>query len=114
MLINTDIYFALKDVDGHYIKMHNTVFKLNNLYQEYSLIEIKMQGKRRIVFKIKCPICDEYHYYIYKINDIINKDVIIMGCEKIGCPVMYMGKKEQVLSIIKKQEQIFKDIYFMV
>lgn len=112
MIFNTEIAIAFKDEQGRYIKFNGTVFGLSGLIKRYHAAKIIFYRKKQIAFSVKCPICEEVHNYVYEIRDIVDKELIVGGCEKIGIPIFYIGKENGISDIIKKQHEVISDIQF--
>lgn len=114
MLLNTDISFALKNTLGEYDIKDISIFELENLNKKFSGFKISLNRNKEVNIRIKCPLCGEEHNYFYSINDILNREMIIGGCEVLGMPLFYMGNKFKVLQRISKFNEINRNRWAMI
>ena len=87
---------------GQYETKNLTIFEINNMNKQYSNLEIIGNKNKEVTFKIKCPICNKYHYYKYNIVSIMKSEMVIGGCELLGIPIFFIGNNEKVNERINK------------
>ena len=114
MLVDTCISIALRTTCGSYDIKEFSIFELVNLKDISDRLEINTSKNNEITFNIKCPLCGKYHYYQYSSLELINREVIIAGCEELGVPVLFMGKSIKVQERINKYKQINTKILAMI
>jgi hypothetical protein len=113
LVYNTDVCIAYKNKQGVYGFDHTSMFNLYDISKRFPIEGFKKQGKT-IRFEVKCSICDEKHIFEYQINDLINREMIIGGCEVVNKPILVLGKPMKVLNFIRKYNEINKEIYAML
>lgn len=113
MVYGTNISIAFKDELGLYKIENTTLFQLSTMSRVFPVKDYKVQGKE-ISFKVKCPICDEYHHYIYHVNDLMRREIIIGGCETTSTPIFVLGNRIKVLNFINRYNEVNKQIYAML
>ncbi|MGY0374340.1 hypothetical protein [Clostridium sp. JNZ J1-5] len=114
MLIDTLITAAFKNSLGQYDIKRLSVFEIANINKFFNNIECEKLKNKEIKIKIICPICGEYHHYVYNISDFIKRSMIIGGCEKIGLPLFFIGNTEKVEDKINKYKEVNRKIYAMI
>lgn len=114
LLIDTDISIALKNLYGEYEIKEISLFELGKLRSGFPSLEVILNRNKEINFRIKCPLCGEYHYYNYNIKDLLKKDMLIGGCEILGMPIFYIGNCSKVYQRISKYNKINKAICAMI
>ncbi|WP_127837046.1 hypothetical protein [Clostridium prolinivorans] len=114
MLLTTDISIALKNHYGQYEIKEISLFELNKLKNSFLNLDVRLNKNKEVSFRLKCPLCGEYHYYKYNINEILKRDMVIGGCEILGMPLFFIGDCRKVNWRIKKYNQINKSIYAMI
>lgn len=105
---------AFKDAWCQYHIKQFSLFKIDKLNTTLEGIEIKMNKNRELTLKVKCPICGGYHRYCYSINELVKREIIIGGCEVIGCPLFYIGDKSKVEVHINKINEVNRQVYAMI
>ncbi|QGU94125.1 hypothetical protein GOM49_02295 [Clostridium bovifaecis] len=113
MLIDTVVSAAFKNSLGQYDIKRISIFNITDMYKYFNCIEVNSVLSREIQLKIKCPICEEHHYYCYDITHLIKGSMVIGGCEKLGYPVFFIGNKEKVEEKINKYKEVNEKIYAM-
>lgn len=111
MIFNTELSIALKNNIGQYQSKNFSFFEFEKVICEFPSLEIKWNKRREFLFKVKCPLCGEEHFYKYGCNDFIKRDVIIGGCEVTGIPIFYIGKDRNVSDRVNKFNDIYKKVY---
>lgn len=114
MFLDKNMSMALKNSWGQYKIEDFTMFRVEELNEKFSRLDIKLNRNGELKLKIKCPICGEHHYYSYSISELVKRDVIIGGCEVIGCPLFYIGNKDNVEGHINRFNEIKKQVYAMI
>ena len=114
MLVKTDLSIAFKDALGQYNLNDINIFKMDDLNGKLTGVNIKYYNSREVLIRIKCPICNNYHYYCYDINDLLNREMIIGGCEEYGVPVFYVGKDVSVKHAVNNYRKVTNFIYAMI
>ncbi len=105
MILKTSKTIALKNQEGGFDIKNISVFSVGDLSVRFSLTHSR---NKKIILRVKCPLCGNYHSYIYCISDFLKRDLIIGGCELIGIPLFYLGdniKVEEKIEKINKQEK---------
>lgn len=113
-LYNTNLSFALKNQIGQYEIKKFTLFKINSLNNKFENIDIKYTDNKEIAFKIKCPICNKYHYYTYSLDIFFKREVTLGGCEFLGEQIFLIGNTEKISEIINKYMNIKNKVYAML
>lgn len=114
MICNTNLCIAVKNELGQYETKNLTIFEINNIHEKYKNIELIENKNKEVKFKIKCPICNKYHYYNYSILSLMKNEMVIGGCELLGIPVFFIGNNEKVNERVNKYREINKKIYAMI
>lgn len=98
MELNSNVTIALKKLDNNYTIYNLNLFNLQ--YIDEGNISINKIKNNALEFKVCCHLCEKEHIYIYSIKEIVKKDLIVLGCEKLGIPLVVLGKKEEVGKMI--------------
>lgn len=114
MLIETSISIALRSIYGSYDIKEFSIFELINLKEAAEGLKISTSKNKNVIFNIKCPLCGKYHDYKYSSLELINREVIIAGCEELGIPVLFIGKSFKVEERINRYKQINTKILAMI
>ncbi|MBC8061138.1 MAG: hypothetical protein H7Y18_10775 [Clostridiaceae bacterium] len=114
MLIDTSISIALRSIYGSYDIKEFSIFDLLNLKEIAEGLKINTNKNKDVTLSIKCPLCGKYHEYNYSFLELINKQVIIAGCEELGIPVLFIGKSFKVEERINRYKQINTKILAMI
>ena len=114
LLCNTDVSIAFKNVCGQYDIEQFSLFEVEKINRRFTSLEVKINRNKEIHFKVKCPLCGEYHHYNYNIGEFVKRDMIIGGCEALGVPLYYIGEKENVEKRIKRYREISEELYAMI
>lgn len=114
MIYDTMLSIAIKNSCNVYDLKRSTVFQLKSLKRKFTSVEsVDINGKE-LRIKIKCPLCGEYHLYKYSINELMNKEMVIGGCETLGYPIIYLGNYKKVKQKVDKYIETNKEIYAMM
>jgi len=114
MLINTSISIALRSRYGSYDIKEFSIFQLMTLKEFSQGLKIKTSKNKDVVLSIKCPLCGKCHDYKYSAFELIDREVIIGGCEELGIPVLFVGKSFKVEERIDRYKQINTKILAMI
>jgi len=114
MLIDTSISIALRSTCGSYDIKEFSIFELVNLKDVGPEFIISRMKNKYITLKIKCPLCGKYHDYKYSSLELVNREVIIAGCEELGIPVLFIGKSFKVEERINRYKQINTKILALI
>jgi hypothetical protein len=114
LLLNTEVCFALKNNFGEYETKDVSVFEIDKINKSFSSLEIKLVRNREVSFKLKCPLCGDYHNYNYSLNDFIRREMVIGGCESLGMPLFFVGSSRKVKQRINKFNDINREKIAMI
>ncbi|MDP4143460.1 MAG: hypothetical protein Q8936_03110 [Bacillota bacterium] len=114
MLFNTSVAIALKNSVGQYGIRQITLFQLEKINTLFDNFQAKVVKNKDIVFKVKCPLCGQYHYYRYNFYDLMKREMVIGGCENLGVPVFFIGKEDKVIEKVNKYIEVNKKICAML
>ena len=114
MLIDTCISIALRSTCGSYDIKEFSIFELVNLKDVGAGLKVNMEKNKFITLNVKCPICGKHHDYKYSSLELINREVIIAGCEELGIPVLFIGKSFKVEQRINRYKQINTKILALI
>lgn len=114
MLIDTTISVAFKNSLWQYEMAETSMFNLTDVDKWFTNVEINLKSFKEIQLKVKCPLCNDYHYYSYSVSQLKRSSMVIGGCERIGSPVFFIGNKEKVEEKINKYKEVNKKIYAML
>ncbi|WP_461207580.1 hypothetical protein [Clostridium sp. DL1XJH146] len=110
MVINSLISLAIKNGNGEYRIVTLSVFEIEKLQKEFDELYIIRNNYNEVIIKIKCMLCGEDHTYKYKIRNFMSKTINICGCEKLGIPIIIIGKRDEIKSRVKKYEEVNKKV----
>ena len=114
MLIDTSISIALRSTCGSYDIKEFSIFELMNLKEITESFKINISKNKDVILNIKCPLCGEYHNYQYSSLELINREVIIAGCEGLGIPILFIGKSFKIEGRINKYKEINTKILALI
>jgi len=114
MLINGMVSLAFKNSLEQYDVERISLFNIVNINEYFPNINCTKTGSKEVGIKVKCPVCNDYHYYSYSINDFIKRTMVIGGCEKTGLPIFFIGKIDKVEEQVNKYRETKKEIYAMI
>jgi len=110
MLYNALVNIAVRNSIGEYEIKGFSIFETAKNNFAFSTVEIKNYKNKELVFKVLCPYCSEHHYYKYRINEIIKRDMLIGGCHIMGYPIMFIGNYNYISEKIMQFSQVNKKI----
>ncbi|UZW14542.1 hypothetical protein OSC52_01490 [Clostridium pasteurianum] len=113
-LYDTNLSFALKNQVGQYDVGDFALFKINSLNDKFKGVYVKYTENKEITFKIKCPLCNKYHYYTYNLDTFFKREITIGGCELLGEQIFLIGHTEKVAGVINKYINIKSKVYAML
>lgn len=105
MLLNTNIVIALKDAFNKYTIKKTNIFKIKQINNKITPFEISIKN-RELILKVDCPLCSRVHVYKYKLNSLVNREMLIGGCETLNTPLFFIGEENSVMKRINKYEQV--------
>ena len=114
LLYDTNLSLALKNEIGQYEVREFILFEINNSSIKFEKIHIKYTKNKEIRFKVKCPICNKYHYYTYSLDNFFKREMIIGGCDLLGEQIFFIGKTKKVYERINKYMEIKNKVYAML
>lgn len=114
MIFNTNISIAAKDSYGQYEIRELSIFNLEKVNANFPSFEIKPYKNKEVSFKVKCPLCGEYHHYNYSIVDFIKREMVMGGCETLRMPIFFIGNKLSIEKRINKQKETIRKAYAMI
>ncbi|WP_055669377.1 hypothetical protein [Desnuesiella massiliensis] len=110
MILSFDIAIAIKNDYGSYNIIESSLFQLDSLFMNSTIVTFKKQKNRDILLKLICPLCGERHSYVCNFQEMINRNIIILGCKKLGTPVIYLGRTEIICDRIQKYHRIHSGV----
>lgn len=110
MILNANTSIAVKNSYDRYDIEFFSLFELSKVNETFTFLKIKVQNNKEILIKISCPLCGNYHYYRYTINEFLKRKLSIGGCEVLGVPLFYIGDKDEVSKKVNKHNGIGKRI----
>lgn len=113
-LYNTNLSFALKNQIGQYEIKDFVLFNINSLNDKSKNIYVKYTENKEIIFKIKCPLCNKYHYYTYNLYTFFKRKITIGGCDLLGEQIFLIGQTEKVIEMVNKYIDMKNKAYAML
>ncbi|HEY8890937.1 MAG TPA: hypothetical protein VIM70_11845 [Clostridium sp.] len=114
MIFDTNIAMALKNSSGQYKVYELTIFEMKNMKTRFPSLNVKVDKGNEILIKLKCPLCGENHFYYYKINELLKRNMVIGGCEQLALPIFLIGKNKKVIEKVNEYRQTIEKIYAMI
>ncbi|MGE5626807.1 MAG: hypothetical protein ACM3X7_01690 [Solirubrobacterales bacterium] len=111
MILKTVKTIALKNSNGGYDIKNISIFRAEDFNVCFSLTHSKSCKGKKVIIKVKCPLCGNDHSYTYCTSDFIRRDLIIGGCEIMGTPLFYLGDENKVKDKINRINKYEKKIY---
>lgn len=113
MVYDTKRSIAIKHDDGGYRLYRISLFQLETLNDIEIIKGAKVNKDKELELSIKCPICDNIHFYKFKLFDE-EESITIRGCVSSGSPVIIVGKDELINEYISVNNSIERYIYAML
>jgi len=113
LIYDTKISIAIKCDDGGYRLYRISLFQLEALNKIKLIKGAKINKDKELEISIKCPICDNLHFYKFKLFDE-EESITIRGCVSSGSPIIIVGKDELVNEYISVNNSIERYIYAML
>ena len=114
LLYDTNLSLALKSEIGQYEVKDFVLFQAKNGSSKFENLYIKYTKNKEIRFKVKCPLCNKYHYYTYSLDVFFKREMIIGGCELLGEQIFFVGRTKKVHERINKYMDIRNKMYAML
>lgn len=114
MIFDTNIAMALKNSNGQYKVEELTIFEIESMKTRFPSLNVEVNKGNEMVIKVKCPLCSEYHFYHYNINELLKRNMVIGGCEQLALPIFFIGKNEKVIEKVNEHRQTIERIYAMI
>lgn len=108
MLCNTNLSLALKNELGKYRIAEFTIFNINKLEDEFKNLSVNISSNNEISIRIFCPMCNQQHYYRYKISDFKRTKMFIGGCRNSGNIVFFIGDEKRIYKIVNRNNEFYK------
>ncbi|MCB2289204.1 hypothetical protein LGK97_05430 [Clostridium sp. CS001] len=114
MIFDTNIAMALKNSNGEYKIEELTIFEFESINARFPSLNVEIKKGNEIIIRVKCPLCGEFHFYHYNVNELLKRNMVIGGCEQLGLPIFFIGKNEKVIQKVKEHRQTIKRIGAMI
>lgn len=114
MILDTSIAVALKDSEGEYKIEELTIFEMESMNTRFASLSVELNKGNEIVIKVKCPLCSDYHFFHYNINELLKRNMVIGGCEQLALPIFFIGKNVKVIEKVNEHRQTIKTIRAMM
>jgi hypothetical protein len=105
---------ALKNSNGEYKIEELTIFEIESMNTRFPSLNVELQKCNEIIITVKCPLCGEFHFYHYNINELLKRNMVIGGCEQLALPIFFIGKNQKVIQKVKEHRQTIKRIRAMI
>lgn len=100
MDISMEMVLASKGRDLSYNIQELNLFSLREKNQISKEVYINKKKNGDMVFSVFCNICEEYHLYNMPLKNLIKKNILVLGCNALGIPLIILGKKEDVENLV--------------
>lgn len=97
LILNTEISIALKNYCGQFDLINFSIFEIGKINYRFEPLKVHLVKHNVLLFKIKCPVCGNNHYYRYSICEFLRREILIGGCEVYGTPLFYIGNNEKII-----------------
>lgn len=114
LLFNMDIAIAFKNIQGQYEIEKFSLFEIEKVNKKFPSHEMKINKNKEMIIKVNCPLCGEKHYYKYKLNELLKREMTIGGCEILALPVFYIGGTERIEQRVNKYREINRQLFEMI
>lgn len=114
MILNTLISIAFKNMDDEYDIKEISLFEIDKISKSIPDLDIKINKNREVNIKLKCRLCDAWHYYEYNLNELLKRDMTILGCETYGRPLVIIGNTNKVKEFVCNYKEVNRKIYAMI
>ena len=114
MIFDTNIAMALKNSSGQYKLEQLTIFEIERMKTKFPSLNVNVNNGNEILIKVKCPLCGEYHFYHYNINELLKRNMVIGGCEQLALPIFLIGKNQKVIEKVNEYRQTIEEIYALI
>lgn len=114
MIFNSNICIAYKNGCGKYDVEKISLFEMKKIETLFKDFKVKINKNKEVVFTIKCSVCGNYHIYKYNVNDFINREMIMGGCEVLGMPLFFIGDCDKITQRVNKYTEINSKLRAMI
>lgn len=107
MIMNSSIKVAVKCSEcGKYVSFYINLFETKQPTSKRcscgNVVFKAHLNKGEVDIKIPCIACGEEHIYRYKMKDLMDRYINILGCYNCGMEIAFLGKEYLVDDMIKK------------
>lgn len=114
MVYDMNFCVAVKDDSGKYNTMDFSMFNLDKANDFFENMQVEIEGNRQACIKVRCPYCGEEHSYSYSFEELLNREILVGGCESIGVPLFFVGKHAKVMRRVFKYNEVNNKFYAMM
>lgn len=109
MILNSEISIALKNHSRKFDLIDFSIFEIEKINSKLEFLEVSLVNHNMLLFKIKCPICGNKHYYRYSICEFLKREILIGGCEVYGTPLFYIGNNEKIIKKVNIYNKVISE-----
>jgi hypothetical protein len=109
LILNSEISIALKNYCGKFDLIDFSIFEIGKINSRLELLKVNLVNHNVLLFKIKCPVCGNKHYYRYSICEFLKREILIGGCEVYGTPLFYIGNNEKIIKKVNIYNKVISE-----